>query len=125
MADVFISYAREDRLRVQLLASALEREGLSVWCDPEIQPGTAFDEVIDAELAAAKVVLGVWSEQSVTSRWVREEVNDGLESGRLVPVRIDDVALPRGFKTDPNSRPYPMGWTIPLNRLAAGFESDC
>lgn len=98
MADVFVSYSRDDRARVKGIADALEAEGISVWWDPEILPGTTFDEVIDRELEAANCVIVVWSEQSRASRWVREEANDGLERDVLVPVLIDDVALPRGFK---------------------------
>lgn len=57
MADVFISYAREDRARAKRLAGALEARGLSVWWDREILAGQAFDEVIEAELRKA----GPWS----------------------------------------------------------------
>jgi hypothetical protein len=98
VADVFISYSREDRPRVALIAAALEVEGLSVWWDPEILPGTIFDEVIDRELEAASCVIVAWSETSRQSRWVREEANDGLQQDILIPVLIDAVPLPRGFK---------------------------
>jgi hypothetical protein len=33
MSDIFISYAREDRPRVERLAAALEQCGWSVWWD--------------------------------------------------------------------------------------------
>ena len=36
MADIFISYAHEDRSRIERLAATLEAEGLSVWWDRHI-----------------------------------------------------------------------------------------
>ena len=98
MADIFISYAREDAERVQRIADAFAAGGYDVWWDPEIAPGTQFDDVIDKEIDAAKAVVVVWSENSVASRWVREEANDGLERGVLIAAKIEDVAPPRGFK---------------------------
>ena len=63
MNDIFISYARKDRDRVQPLADALEQRGWSVWWDPEISPGKEFDDAIDDELQAAASVLGEADDQ--------------------------------------------------------------
>jgi adenylate cyclase len=98
MADIFISYARRDRHRVAPLVEALEAQGWSVWWDPAIAPGQEFDERIAAELDAASAVLVVWTETSVRSRWVRGEARDGADRGILVPVRLDDSALPIDFR---------------------------
>ena len=61
MADVFISYAREDRPFAARLAHRLEAGGRSVWWDREILPGKDFAELIAAELARAKAVVVIWS----------------------------------------------------------------
>ena len=37
MSDIFISYAREDRPRVEHLAAAFEQRGWAVWWDPDIR----------------------------------------------------------------------------------------
>jgi hypothetical protein len=42
MADIFISYAREDSQSVQRLATALERTGRSVFWDRIIPPGLTW-----------------------------------------------------------------------------------
>ena len=94
MADVFISYARADKVRVAPLVAAIESKGWSVWWDPEISPGREFDDEIDTELQAAKAVLVVWTPTSVASRWVRGEARDAAERGILVPVRLDQARLP-------------------------------
>ena len=36
MADIFFSYKREDRGRVEPIVRLLEREGLKVWWDPDL-----------------------------------------------------------------------------------------
>lgn len=98
MADIFISYSRQDRERVRPIADALEQAGYDIWWDIKIPTGTEFDHAIDKALRDAKAVLVVWSENSVNSRWVKEEAEDGLTSDRLVPVLLDPVAIPRGFR---------------------------
>lgn len=62
MADIFISYARADAAHVEPLAQALTEQGWSVWWDRSIIPGSTFDDVIEAELNAARCVIVVWSQ---------------------------------------------------------------
>ena len=98
MADVFISYAREDRDTAEKLAHALEAHGWSVWWDREILPGKDFTAVISAEIAAASTVVVLWSQSSVTSHWVRDEAHEGLERNALVPVLLDGSEPPMGYR---------------------------
>lgn len=73
LADVFISYAREDRTQVEKLAVGLESAGLSVWWDRNISGGAEFSQTIEQELNNAAHVIVAWSESSLTSHWVRDE----------------------------------------------------
>ena len=98
MADVFISYASEDRNRVQPLAHALGTQGWSVWWDRHIVAGQTFDEVIERELTSARSVVTLWSASSIASEWVRNEAAVAAERGVLVPALIDHVALPLEFR---------------------------
>jgi hypothetical protein len=98
LASVFLSYAREDGAKAQALAAALERAGHSVWWDRNIRGGTEFSEEIEAALNSADMVLVLWSRHSVKSAWVRDEAAAGRDSGRLIPVRIDDCRAPMGFR---------------------------
>jgi formylglycine-generating enzyme required for sulfatase activity len=101
LPDIFVSYARSDRARVEAIATALASEGFSVWWDREIQPGETFRGEIEKALSEAKCVIVVWSKDSVKRNWVIEEAQEGLDRGVLVPVLVDDVVgdLPRGFKS--------------------------
>ena len=99
MADIFISYASEDRARVRPLADALGRQGWSVWWDrTSIRTGKTFDEAIGEALTGAQCVVVVWTSQSVNSHWVRDEATVGRDRGILVPVSMDGVKPPLGFR---------------------------
>jgi hypothetical protein len=94
VAEIFVSYAREDRARVAPLVAALEAQGWSVWWDPAISPGQEFDRLINKELEEARAVIVVWTPASVDSRWVRGEAREAADRGVLVPVRFDGARLP-------------------------------
>ena len=97
MADLFISYSRQDLDQIEKLAVALEAAGLSVWWDRRIRSGDSFDRVIEHAIADAKVVIVAWSRHSADSTWVRAEAGFALEHNKLVPVRLDEVAPPLRF----------------------------
>ncbi len=97
MVDIFISYASEDKLRVEPIAKAIAAQGWTVWWDRVIPAGTLWHEEIGKALNTAKVVIVVWSATSINSRWVREEARMGIEQLTLVPIFIDDVPPPLGF----------------------------
>lgn len=99
MADVFISYAREDRAFAARLAHRLEAGGRTVWWDREILPGKDFAQLIAAELARAKAVVVLWSPASAKSGWVRDEAHEGLERGALVPVLVGVAEPPIGYRS--------------------------
>ena len=96
--DIFISYSRADRERVDYIAKALQAEGYEVWWDRDIRAGEEFDHVIDKAIKNSKAIIVVWSNQSINSRWVKEEAEDGVETDTLVPITIDQVVIPRGFR---------------------------
>jgi hypothetical protein len=96
--DVFISYAREDKPKAELIVQALGREGLSVWWDRKIPPGKSYSEMIGQALDSAKCIIVLWSKQSVASDWVKDEAEEGKRRRILVPAMIEDVIAPLGFR---------------------------
>jgi len=98
MADVFVSYASEDRETARKLAGVLESYGYSVWWDRKIIAGQTYDQVIERELEAARAVVVLWSKNSVASEWVKNEAAVAAERGVLVPALIENVKLPLEFR---------------------------
>ena len=99
MTDIFVSYASEDQDRVLPLVERFETEGWSVWWDRELAAGPRFDQKIQSALDDAKCIVVVWSKSAVESGWCRDEAQEGLDRQVLVPVRIDDVKPPLGFRS--------------------------
>jgi len=97
MNDIFVSYASKDRPWVLRLVRALERHGWSVWWDRAIPPGKTFAQVIEEALDAARCVIVVWSQASVSSEWVGIEAAEGVRRRILVPVLMDEVRIPLEF----------------------------
>ncbi len=121
MADVFISYANEDRERVRKLASSLESRGWSVWWDRKIIAGQTFDQVIEHEIETAKSVVVLWSDHSITSEWVKNEATVASERGVLVPALIDRVKPPLEFRRKQTADL--VGWEG--DPLREGFQALC
>jgi TIR domain len=98
MADVFLSYAQEDRTRARQLADALRERGWDVWWDAHVYVGTSFRAEITRQLETAKCVVVLWSKASIKSAWVIDEAQDGMDRGVLVQALIEGARPPHGFR---------------------------
>jgi hypothetical protein len=98
VADVFISYVAEDRVSAERIALGLEGVGYSVWWDRHIHGGANFGDEIEHQLNAAKIVLVLWSKRSLESQWVRDEAQQARDENKLIPIRLDRVQPPLGFR---------------------------
>src|SRR5437868_1707132 len=67
LADVFISYKKEDRAHAERIATAFAAEDISVWWDDQITPRDAWDAAIEREIAAAAAVVVLWTQRAVAS----------------------------------------------------------
>lgn len=97
LADVFISYSRLDRERVQPIAERLSSLGYSVWWDG--QGGQARVDEIERQFAEAPVVVTVWSDNARNSSWVLAQSARALDEEKLLQMRLDDIRLPAPFET--------------------------
>jgi hypothetical protein len=87
VADIFISYSKKDHEEARLLAAYLEAEGYSVWWDASLQSGEQFRKVIMTELGRARVVVVIWTENSIESDWVQSEAGRAHADRKLIPVK--------------------------------------
>jgi TPR repeat protein len=99
MSDIFISYAREDQPWAEMLAQTLAARGWSTFWDRTIPIGKTWRETIGSELDGARCVIVLWSKTSIESGWVQEEADDAKRRGVLVPILIDNVQPPIGFRS--------------------------
>jgi CHASE2 domain-containing sensor protein len=98
MADIFISYSQRDRTRVADLVARLEDARWTVWIDKQrLESGDAFRPQIEEALATARIVLVLWSRDSVTSEFVQGEADRARRQGKLMAARLDDVTAPIGL----------------------------
>ena len=133
MAEVFISYKKEDSAGAERVANALREEGFSVWWDNELTPRMAWDAMLEREIGQAAAVVVLWTPRSVQSEWVRTEAHYGQDRGKLVPALIEKCELPiafmlrqtvslvdwRGDRSDRNWRKL-LTWIADLKAHAAG-----
>jgi phospholipase C len=108
MADIFISYVREDFDQAEKFANALSSLGWSVFWDRDLIAGSRFKSVLRNELEAAKAIVVLWSKLSVDSDWVNDEAELAKDRKVLVPVLIEDVKPPLGFGSFHTARL--IGW---------------
>ena len=101
MAQVFISYAKTDRISAESLARQLTDRGFDVWWDFQLYTGDDFHDVIREEIHKAKAVIVIWSEAAVASQWVRGEAQDAFDLKKLVPTHLagfDPKRVPLNFR---------------------------
>jgi hypothetical protein len=94
MANVFISYAREDAPLAERISDMLRADGQSVFIDQgTLVAGEHFSGQIVRALTNAQAVVVLLSRNANRSKWVEEELRLALEKGhRVIPVLLDEDA---------------------------------
>lgn len=98
MANIFLSYASQDRPFAAAMAHLLAADGWTVWWDRDIRAGQQFARVIEAEVDNAQCIIVLWSHVSVLSDWVQAEAAEGMRRHILIPIVLGDVRLPLEFR---------------------------
>lgn len=106
--QIFLSYAREDRARVEQIYDSLRAEGFDPWMDTrDIQAGQRWSSVIGNAIREADFTLVFISGNSLSKRgFVQREIKAAIDilSERpegeifLVPVRLEESELPDTLK---------------------------
>jgi len=99
-AEIFVSYARVDRERVNRVLNALSDAKLSVWVDTDgLFAGEEFWPEIAKAIDSAAVLVFAVTPASVNSRFCRKELDRAVDRGkRVVPVicrHVDHTQLPQ------------------------------
>jgi hypothetical protein len=94
----FISYSTKDQEFADRIHADLQNKGVRRWFAPHGMPiGSEILDEIDAAVRLRDKLLLILSEQSIRSRWVKDEVNMAFEEehkrGQIVlfPIRLDEA----------------------------------
>ena len=120
--DIFISYASKDRPTTLRLAEALEARGWSIWWDDRsLYGGQRFKHIIEEAILAAKIVIVIWSQNSIDLNWVRAEASHGLDEKKLLLPRIGMPTFPLRFRNIPTTG-LRFGPIRPKRSYSKGFS---
>ncbi len=97
MADIFISYKRENQDAVQRIVQGLRGAGHTVWWDQDIEPDAPWEATIERELEASKVVIVAWSQAAVASENVKAEARRARNQGKLIQIYVQSCDPPLFF----------------------------
>jgi len=98
-AEVFVSYASQDRDRILDLVDRLDKAGVSVWIDQmSIEGATMWSQEIVAAIRNCKVLILAISENSADSENVVKEVALASEGRkRILPVYLASAEIPESM----------------------------
>ena len=86
----------------EALAADLEQRGFGVWWDAELVESDNFQDAILAALSRAKAAIVIWTKNSVTSNFVRDEARYALFHNKLIATKageLDVIEIPFGFQS--------------------------
>ncbi|MGH1336607.1 MAG: toll/interleukin-1 receptor domain-containing protein [Aureispira sp.] len=98
---VFLSHSSKDKKFIRRLAADLESHGIGVWLDEQqIHVGDSINDKISQGLADSDYLLLALSEHSVSSEWVKKELNSMMiqeiqaKKVKILPIKIEDCTTP-------------------------------
>ncbi len=97
MSDkVFVSYSRRDQDFVLQLARDLDDRGVEAWIDADnLHAGADWEQGLGQAIAASKVVILVISPDSMSSKYVADEIRLAEQHGKsIVPLFYRSTELP-------------------------------
>ena len=97
--DIFISYKSDEFNDALYIKNSLEKNGFSCWMAPmDIAGGSSYASQIPKAIENCKVFLLILSERAQNSKWVPKELDQAINSDKLIiPFMIDDCKLNNEF----------------------------
>jgi hypothetical protein len=97
----FISHSSRDKPFVRRLAADLTGAGVGIWLDEQrIRVGDSIPDQIAQGLAESDIFLIALSDSSVSSEWVKRELNNALVSEitkrniEILPLKLSECDIP-------------------------------
>jgi hypothetical protein len=117
--DIFLSYRRTDREFAAQLVRELEKRGLTVWYDADIDGAQDWRPEIGAAVEAGKMLVILFSESSNEGRSLKKELAlaDSLQKP-VVPILIDDCKPKGPYLLELADRNWIEAWPEPHSHIA-------
>jgi len=127
-AEVFISFASQDRRVALTLCQALEARGFPCWISSrDILPGENFQSAIVKAIRGARIMLLVFTANSNNSDEMNKELALASQSKLVVvPLRIEDVTPNDAFAYEFATRQWIdffADWELAIQQLAGRIEA--
>jgi TIR domain len=129
---VFLSYAHEDRAKVNRLFRELQNAGLEPWMDCEkLMPGQNWPRAIQQTIEISDFFLACFSQNSTTKRGhFQGELALAREVATLfpeddvyfVPLRLDECELPRRVISETHYIDLFPDWDLGVRKLIAALQ---
>jgi CheY-like chemotaxis protein len=86
--DLFLSYSRRDIEIMQRVCTLLRAEGLKVWTDEILRPGTlSWKDEVELAIETSRSVVTILSPAAKQSVWVKNEIDYAIVHGlRIFPI---------------------------------------
>jgi len=95
---VFVCYSHSDADEIYSELAQLNAEGVNVWFDEGIRPGSEWTQELATAIAGCSKFIFFVTTRSVLSRHCRDEVQYALKHGKsIVVVYLEDAELPPGL----------------------------
>lgn len=89
---VFLSYSRDDREKVDILANILKEEGLKPMYDKDFSGGFGFHNLIENFIAYSHVFMPFITKSSSQRPWVHQEIGYAKALNvPILPITLDEV----------------------------------
>lgn len=91
MADIFISYSREDIWAMRAVRAELKRAWFSTWSDENIESGSPqWHQIIGNKIEECSCVVILVTKNTKVSEWIPSEVEHGrAHKKRILPILIN------------------------------------
>lgn len=90
--QLFFSYARSDRLRVDSLVTRLRQAGIDIWLDSDLVGGWPWWDKILGQLRSCNAVLAAVSRASTSSQACRAEREYAAQLGKpVLPIALEHM----------------------------------
>jgi hypothetical protein len=132
--QIFIAYAKEDEALARRLYDALDRAGFSPWLDvKKLLPGQNWPRAIESAIEGSDFFIACFSRRSVRKKGgFQSEIRYALDCARgipldeifLVPVRLDECAVPRAIQRQFQYIDLYPDWDAGFARLLAMLRSE-